>query len=259
MLQALLRNPLAEPYVLGLSGGAGLGAAVAILTGLASIAWYTLPLSAFIFACLTLALVYRLSCVQGRSSIYGLILSGVIMSSICSSIIMFLVSMSGKSGMHSIIWWMLGDLQGGTQPLLAIVTIVVVFCSLLGWAASRELDALVLGDEVAHNLGVRTQMAIPLLLAIATLCVAAAVSISGLISFVGLIVPHVTRALAGSNHRRLIPAAAIGGGTFLCLCDVLARSLFAPAEIQVGVITALFGGPFFLILLTRRRRQGWVI
>jgi iron complex transport system permease protein len=259
MLQAILRNPLAEPYVLGLSGGAGLGAALAILTGFASAAWFSLPLSAFLFACLTLTLVYRLSCVQGRPSVYGLILSGVIMSSICSSIIMFLVSTSSREGMHSVLWWMLGNLQGGAQPLLNMVTTVVVLSCISGWIAHRELDALVLGDEVAHYLGIRTQVAIPALLAIATLCVAAAVSIAGLISFVGLIVPHAARAIVGSNHRRLIPAAAIGGAAFLCLCDALARTLMAPQEIQVGVITSVFGGPFFLLLLTRKRRKGWVI
>jgi len=258
VLQALLRNPLAEPYVLGVSSGAGLGAAAAILSGLASLATPVLPLSAFISAAITLAVVYWLANMGGKLSIYSLILSGVIVSSVCSSMLMFLISMAPDTGLHCVIWWMLGNLETYSRPLLALSSVVIAVGVAAIWALAPELNALALGQEMAHHVGVRTKLAVTIGLALATLVASTAVALAGLIGFVGLVVPHVIRSLTGPDHRRLIPAAAVAGGVFLAVCDAVARTVLAPIEIPVGVITALIGGPFFLVILRARRKQGWI-
>jgi len=255
VLQALLRNPLAEPYVLGVSGGSALGAALAIFFGAAGV--FTLSFSAFAAGILALAIVYLLAYRSGVPSLYALLLSGVIISAICSSLLMLIISIAPAEGLHSITWWMLGNLQVTSLPLLAVSAALVLaaFCGL--WLMARELNALTLGREMAHHLGVRTRLVVTLGLGLATLMTAAGVAVAGLIGFVGLIVPHAMRGLVGPDHRRLIPAATLAGGLFLTLCDTLARTLVAPIEIPVGVITALVGGPFFLMLLRRRRHGGW--
>jgi len=257
VFQAVLRNPLAEPYVLGVSSGAGLGAALAILTGVSASGAFALPVSAFLMAVVTLFVVYMLSSRGTAPSLYGLILSGVIVSSICSSLLMFLVSVASLEGMHNILWWMLGDLEVTSNSILVFGAVVVsAGCAGL-WMMSRELNALTLGHQMAHHLGIRVKAAIVTALLLATLVAATAVGVAGLIGFVGLVVPHIMRNLVGADHRRLIPAAALGGGAFLALCDAVARTLL-PVEIPVGVITALIGGPFFLVLLKRRRTAGWI-
>lgn len=258
VFQALLRNPLAEPYILGVSSGAGLGAAIAILTGLsaAGLAW--LPGLAFIGAIITLTLVFTIAHDGGSPSVYSLILSGVIVSSVCSSILMFMVAIAPVEGLHSVVWWMLGDLQPAGLPMLLTCGSFMLAGALALWSLSPELNAMTLGTETAHHLGIRTGLVMGIGLILATMITAASVGLAGLIGFVGLIIPHVIRALVGPDHRRLIPAAALGGGTFLMLCDALARILMAPREIPVGVITAIFGGPFFLLILRAKRRRGWM-
>jgi iron complex transport system permease protein len=257
VFQAVLRNPLAEPYVLGVSSGAGLGAALAILTGLSAAGAFILPLSAFIMAILTLFIVHLLSNRGSGASLYGLILSGVIVSSICSSLLMFMISVASLEGMHSVLWWMLGDLEVTSYALLLISGVIVLAGTAGVWMMSRELNALTLGHTMAHHLGIRVKAALVAALLLATLVAATAVSVAGLIGFVGLIVPHIMRTLVGADHRRLIPAATVGGGAFLAICDALARTVM-PVEIPVGVVTALVGGPFFLYLLKRRQTPGWI-
>jgi iron complex transport system permease protein len=260
VFQALLRNPLAEPYVLGVSGGAGLGATLTILAGSGVLASLGLPVVAFVSAVLTLMVVYGIASQgsSGQPSVYSLILSGVIVSSICSSIVMFLVSTASVEGMHNVIWWMLGSLQPVTAGQ-QLVSAGLIFAGLGGiWLLSPKLNALALGREMAHYQGLRADVVIVIGLLFATLLAATAVSLSGMIGFVGLIVPHVMRALFGPDHRKLVPLAALGGGTFLVLCDAVARTLLAPIEIPVGVVTALAGGPFFLVILQRRMKQAWI-
>ena len=258
VLQALLRNPLAEPYVLGVSSGAGLGAALAIFFGLTAFGELVLPACAFVLALATLALVYALASQHGRTSLYGLLLSGVIVSAVASSLLMLLISLAPLEGLHSITWWMLGNLQMPAGGLLAWCGGLIAAAVLAAWLLARELNALTLGREMAHHLGVRPGLVVGLGLLCATLLTATAVALAGLIGFVGLIVPHAVRSVTGPDHRRLIPAAALAGGLFLVLCDALARTLLAPIELPVGVITALLGGPFFIVLLRRRRKAGWV-
>lgn len=257
VFQAVLRNPLAEPYVLGVSSGAGLGAALAILTGFAGAFATALPLCAFLMAVITLVVVYSLSGGGTTPSLHGLILSGVIVSSVCSSLLMVMVSVAPIEGMHSILWWMLGNLDMPSGPILTL-SAVLVWGGCAGlWLMARELNALTLGHQMAHHLGIRVKAAIVTALLLATLIAATAVGVAGLIGFVGLIVPHIMRNLVGADHRRLIPVAAIGGGAFLAACDALARTMMS-VEIPVGVITALLGGPFFLFLLKRKRTPGWI-
>lgn len=256
VLQAVLRNPLADPYVLGVSSGSALGAASAIMLGLTSRFLFSLPLGAFVAALLTLVLVFRLASQNGMLSIYSLILSGVVVSAMLSSVLMLMISFADSAELHSIVWWMLGSLQTHSGGVLAVCGICVTVAIVTAMVLTRELNALTLGHEMAHHLGVRTRLAIGASLATATLAAASAVALAGLIGFVGLIIPHAARGLVGADHRRLLPAAAIFGGGLLVLCDTVARTIVAPYEIPVGVITALAGGPFFLILL-RRRRAGW--
>jgi iron complex transport system permease protein len=170
---------------------------------------------------------------------------------------MFLVSLAPVEGMHSILWWMLGNLDVSSNALLAMTGGTVLAGGIGIWLLAPEFNALTLGHDMAHYLGIRVRLAIGTGLLLATLITAASVGISGLIGFVGLIVPHVMRNLVGPDHRRLIPASALGGGAFLAACDALARTVMA-AEIPVGVVTALVGGPFFLILLRKRRQEQWL-
>ena len=260
VFQAILRNPLAEPYVLGVSGGAGLGATMAILFGVVAAVPLSLPLTAFVSAVATLFLVYGIASKGsgGVPSVYSLILSGVIISAICSSLIMFFVSMASVEGLHNVIWWMLGNLQpvSGGQRLVSVLFIA----SGIGgaWLLSSRLNALTLGREMAHYQGINADVVIMVGLLCATLMAATAVSMAGMIGFVGLIVPHVARAMFGPDHRWLIPLSAVGGGTFLAVCDAFARTVLAPIEVPVGVVTALAGGPFFLLILQRKMKSTWI-
>lgn len=262
VLQALLRNPLAEPYVLGVSSGAGLGAAIAIVTGLSSITALGTPLAAFTCGIIALLLVYKLGMHRGQRSMYGVLLSGVIVSAVCSNAIMAIISMIPEAGAPNVIWWMLGNLEQRSIELLEINTAAILLGLVGLWALARTLNVLTLGRDIAHHVGVKTESVIPLGLGLATLVTACAVAISGLIGFVGLIIPHVVRTRTGPDHRYLIPLSAWVGGLFLALCDAIGRSLLhllfgSPQEIPVGVITALFGGPFFLSILRQKRRMEW--
>jgi len=263
VFQALLRNPLAEPYVLGVSSGAALGASAAILLGAGSgFMLVMLPGAAFVGACVTMGLVLLVAGGAG-ASIYSLILSGVIVSSIGSSILMFMVATASSEGLHSVIWWMLGNLQPTSAGLLSVCTVVIVGGIAGVWWFAADLNTLTLGRDTAHHVGVRTGFVTLSGLLLATLITSAAVAVSGLISFVGLIVPHAVRSIMGPDHRRLIPLSALVGGGFLAVCDALARTLLPsltgePIEIPVGVLTALCGGPFFLVILKLRGRKGWI-
>ena len=260
VFQAILRNPLAEPYVLGVSGGAGLGATMAILFGAVSAIPLSLPVMAFMSAVATLFLVYGIASrgSGGVPSVYSLILSGVIISAICSSLIMFLVSMASVEGLHNVIWWMLGNLQPAPANQRFVSALFIVSGIAGAWLLASRLNSLTLGREMAHYQGINADAVIVAGLLCATLTAATAVSIAGMIGFVGLIVPHVTRAMFGPDHRWLIPLAAVGGGTFLAVCDAFARTVLAPIEVPVGVVTALAGGPFFLMILQRKMKSAWI-
>ena len=257
ILQAVLKNPLAEPYVLGLSSGAGLGVAACIISGGMTISMYLLPLAGFAGAVISLLIVYRLARVGSVTLSHTLILSGVIWGALCGSILMFIVSRSSIAGLHAIMWWFLGDLQVYNTSLVVHGGVVIgVGCVVLAFFA-RDLNVLMLGEETAEHVGLSPERVKVVVLCIAALLTATAVSMSGLIGFVGLVVPHFIRALVGPEHRRLLPASAMAGAAFLVLADGLGRMLFFPVELPAGVLTSFIGAPFFLFILRRRQKDVW--
>jgi iron complex transport system permease protein len=254
IFQSLLRNPLAEPYVLGVSSGSGLGAALAILLGMNALGVWTLPSMAFAGALGTILLVYALAETgAGAIPIHTLLLSGTIVNAVLASLLMFLVSVAPSEDLHSVVWWLLGSLQVFDWPLMRVAAGVVaaglVVCVLL----ARDLNLMTLGEEAAAHLGLNVEQAKKLFFVIASLMTGATVAACGLIGFVGLIVPHTVRLVVGPDHRRLVPASALAGAAFLVLADSFARVVIAPKEIPIGVITAFLGGPFFLFLLKRKK------
>jgi len=256
LLQGFLRNPLAEPYLLGISSGAGLAVTAAIILGLPFVVAgiYVVPVFAFLGALLTLTLVYFLAQFRGRLMVTTLILAGVVVSAFLSALIMFLASVS-TSRFLEILSWLMGHLQPvtrGTEKWILVYTGVGFAAA---WAQARDLNALLVGEDEAASLGVRVEALKKLLFILASLLTGIAVSVSGLIGFVGLVAPHTARLLVGTDHRRLVPAAALAGAAMLMIADVAARLVFSPAELPVGVVTALVGGPFFLVLLFRHVRE----
>lgn len=257
MLQGLLRNPLAEPYVLGISSGAGLGAVIAIVLGISGMFFgiSLLPFIAFIGAALTMILVYNLAKMGEKIPVQGLILAGVIVGSVFSSILLFLISLSQNQLVHDAIWWLLGNLQIYDIKLLILVSVISIIGIAIALFFSRELNAIALGEEEALHLGIDIERLKKMLFIVASLITAAGVSACGIIGFVGLIIPHTMRLITGPDHRILIPASALCGAIFLVICDTFARVVLLPAEIPIGAITALIGGPFFIILLRTKRKM----
>ena len=251
VLQAILRNPLADPYLLGTSSGAGLGAVAAIVLGISST---YLPFAAFGGALLSIILVYNLAKEGSKIPVQSLILSGVIVAIALSGVIVFSISISSNQTLHGIMWWLLGSLQIYELKLLFVVGLIVVLGTISIFALSQDLNAISIGEEEATHLGIETEAIKKLLFLITSLITGALVSITGIIGFVGLIIPHMMRLVVGPNHKTLIPAACLGGAAFLVLCDTFSRSLFPPIEIPIGVITSLVGAPIFITLLKRKQR-----
>ncbi len=258
IFQALFRNPLAEPYVLGVSSGAGLGAAIAILCGLAALSAWSIPAIAFAGALGTIFLVYGLARDRaGAAPIHTLLLSGVMVNAVFGSLLMFLVSLSTSDALHNVIWWLLGSLQVLEWSLLPAPAVVVTCGLVVTIVLSRDLNVVTLGEEPAAHLGLNVERTKTLFLLLASLMTGATVAACGLIGFVGLIVPHSVRLAIGPDHRRLVPASALAGATFMVMADSFARTVMAPTEIPIGVVTALLGGPFFFFLLRHKRRSSW--
>ena len=253
VLQTVLRNPLADPFVLGLSGGASLAAAAVLATGLAAVGAFVLPVASFAGAVAALLVVAAVARAAGGGPV-TLILSGVVMGGITSSFLMLILTFSESRALQSVTWWMMGNLSSADPAQLVVTGACAGVAAVVLLAQARRLNALVLGADYARTLGVRTERVVPLVLGAASLATAAAVSLAGVIGFVGLIVPHAVRRLAGANHRALLPLSALGGGIFLVACDQAGR-LFGEVEVPAGVITALAGGPFFLYLLIRHARN----
>ena len=251
--QGVFRNPLAEPYLLGVSAGAGLGATIAIVwRPLASLGIYGLPLLAFVGATAAAFLVYRLATFSGKTAGASLLLSGVAVGSTLTAIMSFLM-VATESDLHTVVVWLMGGLTTATWNKVYIVLPVVAVGFTYMMFMSRRLNLLLMGEERARELGVDGQRTRRNLMIAASLTTAAAVAFAGLIGFVGLMVPHIMRILVGPDHRRLLPAAAVFGALLLLAADTVARTALAPAEIPVGIITAAVGGPFFLYLLRSRK------
>jgi len=251
VFQALLRNSLAEPYILGISGGAAVGAICGMLIGLS--AFPGVSLAAFSGGLATLGLVIVLA--AGRSALNreSLILSGVMVNAFCGAVIMFLISLSSSTQAHQILFWLMGDLSMFPAERIPVL-LSLLPCFGLIFILARPMNLLLMGRETAAGLGVNVKVVTLLLLIATSFMVSIVVCQSGLIGFVGLVVPHVLRLLLGPDHRLLTPAAILSGAAYLILCDLLARLLPAQGEMPVGVITALIGAPLFIFLLWRAQR-----
>ncbi|MCP4050575.1 MAG: iron ABC transporter permease [bacterium] len=250
-LQAVLRNPLAEPYLLGVSSGAGLGAVTAMIFGITGI---YLPAAAFAGAIISMLLVYNIAKDNGRVPVQSLILSGVIVAVTFSGIIVFLSSVSSRKILHGIMWWLLGSLQVYDIRLLVVVSAVVIIGIILIYFFNRDLDAVSTGEEEAVHMGIEIDKVKIILFVLTSLITGAIVSVSGVIGFTGLIIPHMLRLIIGPRHKILIPGTFLGAGAFLIFCDTLSRCLFPPVEVPIGVMTSIVGAPVFIFLLRRANR-----
>ena len=253
-LQALLRNPLADPFIIGISSGAALGAAIALLfgVGVSVLSVSALPVCAFAGALLSLVIMYRISSVGFGFSIYTLLLAGVVLNAIFSAFIMFLTSVADPNRAFGMYAWLMGSLTGPDYPTLGVLAFYLGMGLVILATQAQSLNLLTLGEETARSLGVEVERVKKLVFVAAALLTGAVVSFSGIIGFVGLIVPHAVRLVLSADHRLLLPAAGFVGGMFLMLADTVARTALSPSEFPVGVVTALVGGPVFLYLLTTR-------
>lgn len=254
--QALLRNPLADPYVLGVSGGASLGGVLALLFGLGGPAradgGLGVPVFAFAGALLALVVVERLATVGGQLTVTTMLLTGAVWNAFCAALIYFLQSVASLQELHAIVFYLMGSVPALGYPTLAALGLATLAGVVVLVGSARELNLFSLGEEGAGQLGVDVERVKRRVFLVGCLLTGLAVSVSGMIGFVGLVVPHLLRLLLGPDHRLLLPASCLGGAAFLVVADLLARTLIAPVELPVGVVTALVGGPFFLVLLRRR-------
>jgi iron complex transport system permease protein len=256
-LQALLRNPLADPFVIGISSGTALGVVWFLLLDVNVSIWgmTASPLFGFMGGLLTLFFLYSLSRVHGRILVQTLLLGGVILNAMLSAVIMFITYMVDANKVMGIVYWLMGNLGSLDFKVLGAVALYAAVGTAVLFKTARGLNLLALGDETAVTLGLDAERTKRIAFFASALLIGAVVSVSGLISFVGIMIPHVLRMLIGPDHRLLLPASVLGGGIFLMAADTIARSLISPTEIPVGVITALCGGPFFLFLLWRGRTR----
>lgn len=252
VFQALLGNPLAEPYILGISGGAATGAIMGILAGFARVPGVSL--TAFAGSMVTLFLVLVLSRGESRVGRDAMLLSGVMVNAFCSAVIMFLISISEENKLHDIMFWLMGDLSSADMPQVGMVALLVLPCFVVIFLLSHKMNLMLMGREMARAMGVSIRRTTLILLIATSFMVSAMVCQSGLMGFVGLVVPHILRQVFGSDHRVLVPATIVGGGAFMVICDLLARWIPREGEIPVGVITAMIGAPLFIMLLKRRAR-----
>ncbi|MCK5628300.1 iron chelate uptake ABC transporter family permease subunit [Candidatus Bathyarchaeota archaeon] len=254
--QGIFKNPMADSYVLGVSAGASVGASLVILFGVSFtlLAISTVQIAAFICAVLTVFLVYSISKVGGRVPITTLLLSGIAVTIFLSAIVTIIQVMAGER-LQIIVFWLMGGFYNIYMSDIWAIFPFIIFGIFASYFFVRDLNILALGEETAQHLGVDTAKVTKWLLIISSMVAAAAVSISGLIGFVGLMIPHMTRLIIGPDHRILLPASAITGAIFLVACDAVARVVLAPVELPVGVITALCGGPFFIYLLRKKKSK----
>ncbi|MHA2295316.1 MAG: FecCD family ABC transporter permease [Candidatus Hodarchaeales archaeon] len=261
VMQALFRNPMADPFIIGIASGASVGASFAIIAGgtLGFLAGYAIPFMAFLTSLITVIAVYYISMVRGTIKIDTLLLSGIAIGSFMSAITSLLTYLSG-SFMRPIVFWLMGGLamsEGAWENVILAAVLIIPACLICMFFA-RSLNLLLLGEETARYRGLDVQMIQKVLLVVSSLITGVAVAFTGVIGFVGLIIPHVMRLITGPDHRVLLPVSALSGASFLILADVVAKTIIYPTELPVGIITALCGTPFFLYLLRKRKKTGWM-
>ncbi len=257
VMQGFFRNAMADPYLVGVSAGAALGAVLAMLTGWSFTLWKfsPVPLAAFVFALATVALVYALNRRRGRLHAEGLLLSGIALAAAISAVVSLLLVMS-RNAIQQVLFWLMGSLASARWDHVEVVLPYAILGLAVTWYLARDLDLLLWGDTTGASLGVNVERSRTILLAAASLMTAAAVAVCGIVGFVGLLVPHIARFLVGPVHRRLLPAAALLGGVLLLWADVVARTVWAPVELPLGAITAIVGAPFLVYLVVRRQAGG---
>lgn len=259
-LQSLLKNPLADPYTLGISSGASLGAVLVIFTGFSIpfLGIFTLPVMSIIFGAITLLIILLIArAIHQRLSVETVILSGIILSSFFSSLVSLMIALADQN-LKNIVAWLLGSVSMRGWPYVGMMIPFIIIGALILLANRRELSIMAMGEEQAHTMGVSIKTRRSLILIATTCLTGISVAVSGAIGFVGLVIPHILRHLTGNNHRHLLILSFINGGTFLVLADLLSRLVIAPSELPVGVVTAIIGAPVFaVILIVQRRKGGW--
>jgi len=249
--QGLLRNPMADPYVLGVSSGAAFGATIAIILGFGI---FGLSFMAFITSLMTVFFVYTISRTGTRVSMTTMLLAGIAISAFMSAIISLMMLLNHDE-FSRIVFWTMGGFSLINWNSVVFTTPIIVIGSFVMYVFSRDVNAILTGEEVAEHLGVNTELVKKIILITGSLVTATAVSVGGIIGFVGLIVPHISRLIVGPDNRILVPFSAISGAIFLTFADLLARIILKPMEIPIGIITAAFGGPFFLYLLIKSKQK----
>jgi iron complex transport system permease protein len=249
-MQGLLKNPMADPYIIGISSGAAVGASLAFVLLL------PVQIVSFIFAAISIFVVYNISKVGGKVPVDALLLSGIAVGSLLAAITSLIIYTAGVP--HQIIFWLMGGLWTADWEKVKISAVMVIFGVIMIYKQGWNLNVMLLGEEQASYLGIDIEHVKRYVLLFAALITAAAVSVSGIIGFVGLIIPHIMRILTGPDHRVLLPASALAGAIFLVSADTIARIVMEPAELPVGIITALLGAPFFIYLLRKRRKSIYV-
>jgi iron complex transport system permease protein len=259
LMQGVFGNPLAEPGIIGVSSGAAVGAMAAIVAGISGFGTWSITAPAFVGGLISVAVVYAVSRSNGRTEVVTLVLAGVAVNTVTGAAIGLITYFSDDAQLRGITFWNLGSVSSATWPAVLSILPVAGVGLLLAPSFARPLDLLALGERSARHLGVDVERLRRRVIVVVALLTAAAVAVAGTISFLGLVVPHLIRMVAGPGHRALIPASILGGAVVLVLADLVARTAAAPAEIPLGSITALVGGPFFfwLLLRTRSRQGGW--
>jgi len=254
LMQALTKNSLADPYVLGISSGASAGAVFVIMYGAFSFAGsYHIMVGATIGSILAMILAMKVSMVNNRITSTQLVLAGIAVSALFTACVnvMIYYKETGSDKVKTALYWMMGSLSGATWDKMFYIASVCVVCAIVVIAFHRSLDALLLGDEAAITLGVDVRKIKICIIVLSAILTGAIVSVSGVIGFVGLVIPHITRSIVGAKHKRLIPASILLGGFFLIVCDAVSRVVVSPSELPLGVVTSLFGAPFFLFLIRK--------
>lgn len=254
LMQVLTKNPLADPYVLGISHGASAGAVSVIMYGyLSFLGGYGTMVGAFAGAVVSIVMALKIATIRNKVTATQLVLAGIAVSALFSAITNFMIyhTKTGSDKVKTATYWMMGSLSGSSWEKLKYATIAFVICFILIMMLTKQLDVLLLGDDVASTVGVNTDKLKLAIIIIATLLTGIIVSISGTIGFVGLTIPHITRSIVGTKHKWLVPASMLVGGAFLVIADILSRVLVAPEELPIGVVSAFFGAPFFLYLIRK--------
>lgn len=254
VMQGMFRNPMADPGILGVSSGAGFGAIIAIVTGLTVRSMYFMPVFAAVGAAVAVTVIYTLSVRNGRVPVLTLILSGIAVSTFIGAINSAILTRINDYQLKYFVFWTMGSLNGRMWEHVQMIAVPLVICVLLLFTFARELNIMLLGEEEAQAVGLNPSRTRKLLLALTSLTTAVAVSVSGPISFVGLLVPHILRLIAGPDHKLLLPVSALGGAVFLVFCDILSR-VPSSGEINIGIVTSIFGAPYFLYLLMKNRKE----